>query len=369
MPVKQAVAEKLEEMPNRNRSENDAADFLPECATIAIGTVPHDDPREAVDFMLKYNPDCPAWPQLPQADFREGMYIQYLEGMPAATVDEEGRRAWFNAGSAPEALADFYERLFSEDLDYFAISPGYARGLEPFLEKMPLSGARFIKGQVTGPASFGLTMTDEDNKPVLYHADLFEAIVKGLALKGRWQEERFRQVAPGLTPVVFYDEPYLTQVGSALISLSPEQVVASLNECFAAIDGITGIHVCGGTDWGLVASTDVDILHFDAAHHSREFFLYEKELAAFMERGGWIGWGILPTDEGVRDRKTTDLVEQVLRGAEKISGFCSGIGAHDVLKRSFISQSCGTGTLSLELAERCFAGAAEVSDVLRDEIC
>ena len=344
--------------------------LLPECATIAIGTVPHSDPQEAVSFMLAHNPECPSWPQLPQADFREGMYIQYLEGMPAAVIDEEDRRAFFDAEAAPDELAAFYERYFAEDLESFAISADYARGFNPFMGRMPLAGARYIKGQVVGPASFGLTMADRDNKPVLYHSDLFEALIKGLAMKGRWQVERFRQAAPDLTPIIFYDEPYLTQVGSAMISISPEQVVASLNECFGAIDCITGIHVCGGTDWGLVATTDVDILHFDAAHHSREFFLYEKELAAFMERGGWIGWGVLPTDEGVMATQTGKLAEQVLRGAEKVAGFCPpDISAEHVLKRSFISQSCGTGTLSMELAERCFTGAAEVSDALRSRIC
>ena len=36
------------------------------------------------------------------------------------------------------------------------------------------------------------------------------------------------------------------------------------------IDGYTGTHVCGGTDWGLLAATEVDILHFDAFKHMQE---------------------------------------------------------------------------------------------------
>ena len=46
-----------------------------------------------------------------------------------------------------------------------------------------------------------------------------------------------------------------------------------------------------------------------------------------------------------------------------------GIGRDEVLRRSFISESCGTGTLEMELAERCFTLAGEVSDALRREIC
>ena len=59
---------------------------------MAIGSLPHTDPSAAVDAMISYNPLCPGWPQLPKVDFREGMYIQYAESMPAAVVEEESRR-------------------------------------------------------------------------------------------------------------------------------------------------------------------------------------------------------------------------------------------------------------------------------------
>jgi len=342
---------------------------LPDCATLAIGTVPHRDPLEAVEFMLRHHPECPSWPQLPRADFREGMYVQYAEGMPAAVVDTEARRVYFQAERAPEELASFYESYMAGDMERCAISTDYARGFAPAMERMPLAGARFIKGQVTGPASFGLTVTDEANKPVLYHADLFEAVVKALACKGRWQVERFRQAAPGQTPIVFFDEPYLTQVGSALISLPPDQVRGNLNECFAAIDGLTGIHVCGGTDWGLLSTTDAGILHFDAADHSREFLIYENELAAFLERGGMLGWGIVPTDERAMKAEAATLAEEVLSLAERVAGYSRAAGdVESVLRRSFISEACGTGTLGLDLAERCFSLAGEVSEILKKQL-
>lgn len=343
---------------------------LPLCATIAIGTLPHTDPEAAVDFMLRHHPECPSWPQLPQADFREGMYVQYSEGMPAAVVDVEGRRIYFDSEAAPQAMADFYERYLEGEVDFCAITPEYSRTFDLLVERLPTPDARFVKGQVTGPASFGLTVTDEAAKPMLYHADLYEAVVKVLALKGRWQLERFRAAAPGLKPVIFYDEPYLTQVGSALISLPPEQVVASLDECFAAIDGYTGIHVCGGTDWGLLTNTAVDILHFDAFEHSREFLIYERELASFIERGGMIAWGIVPTSAAAWDSEAGQLVDAVLRQAEMVASYCGpDIDTEAVLRRSFISEACGTGTLELPLAERCFDLAGQVSRVLREQIC
>lgn len=342
---------------------------MPECAALAIGSVPHTDPAQAVAFILEHKQFCPSWPQLPSADFRENMYIQFIECMPAAVVEEESRRAYFDAVRAPEEMAVFYERYLAGEVDFCGLGPDYARGFHEFMRQDLPHEAAFIKGQVTGPSSYGLTLTDAEGKPVLYHGDLFEALVKALSLKGKWQVQRFREKAPELTPVIFFDEPYLTQIGSALISLSPEQVRDYLNECYAAVDGLTGTHVCGGTDWGLLASTDVDILHFDAAAHAREFFLYEKEIAAFMERGGMLAWGIVPNDESVYERNAAAVAEELISGAQKVAAFGGGMDAMEVLRRSFVSEACGTGSLSQELAERCFALTREISDVLRRQIC
>ncbi len=339
----------------------------PRCATLAIGTLPHRDPVEAVEFMLRHNPECPSWPQLPLADFREGMYVQYAEGMPAVVIEPEKKRIRFDTEAAPEALADFYERLFAGEWDFLAMGGDFARGLGPFLERLPLDGARYTKGQVTGPASFGLTVTDANNKPILYHDDLFEAVVQALAAKGRWQEERFLEAAPGQVPVIFFDEPYLTQVGSAMISLPPQQVVEALNTCFSAVEGLAGIHVCGGTDWGLLAGTKADILHFDAAGYAQEFLIYEQELAAFLERGGIIGWGIVPTSEAARAASADELAGRVAEMAEKVASFGGGLDGDEILERSFISESCGAGTLSPELAEHCFRLAAETAAILKNE--
>lgn len=342
---------------------------LPRGATLAIGSLPHTDAEAAVEMMFRHNPVCPGWPQLPRRDFREGMYIQYAEGMPAAVVEEEGRRIWFDLERAPEEMAVFYEHYIEDDLEHLAISPSYARGLDLTTKRLSSAPeALFAKGQVTGPVSFGLSVTDASQKPVLYHDDLFEAIVKTLAFKGRWQVERFRQAAPELIPVIFFDEPYLTQVGSAMISLPAEQVVSCLNECYAAIDGYTGTHVCGGTDWGLLASTDVDILHFDAFRHMQELFIYEKEIAGFMERGGMLAWGIVPTGKKAFESSSRELAELIMAGVRKVAAFGGSMTEESVLESSFISESCGLGSRDEDTAERCLSLAAEVSDVIRTEI-
>ncbi len=353
-------------------AQSDASRPLPNCASLAIGSLPHTNVSAAVDLMVEFNPVCPAWPQLPRLDFREDMYVQFSECMPGAVLDMERRRLWFDMEKAPAEMADFYERYLAHEAGLCKISSDYARGLEPFLESLPSLGPRFVKGQVTGPVTFGLSVKDGEKRPVLYQEHLFDAVVKALQLKGSWQAGKFIEAAPGAIPVIFFDEPFLTQAGSAIISLPPESISGSLNECFApvaALGGYTGTHVCGATDWGLLARTDVDVLHFDAADHMQELFVYEAELAAFLEQGGMLAWGMIPTDERSLELSSRKITDQVMAAAERVAGFApAGIDALEVLKKSFISQSCGLGSRDVAVAERCLALAAETAAMLADQL-
>ncbi len=56
---------------------------------LAIGSVPYEDARQAMDFILRWTPEIPAWPQLPRRSFLENMYVQFGEGLPGAIVDAE----------------------------------------------------------------------------------------------------------------------------------------------------------------------------------------------------------------------------------------------------------------------------------------
>ena len=47
-----------------------------------IGSLPHTDSDKALDLIFKYTPQVPFWPQLPKRDKREGMVIQYSQGLP-----------------------------------------------------------------------------------------------------------------------------------------------------------------------------------------------------------------------------------------------------------------------------------------------
>ena len=155
------------------------------CLPTIIGSMPHTDAKEACALVARYLPDLPAWPQLPKRSNLENMYIQYSEGFPGVVV--EGSKIYVERSAGfDEQLEKLYNAASENKTDGYGISPNYAAGLHAFLslkEKHP----RMAKGQVTGPISWGLCVTDREQRGILYDELLAETAAKFLRLKAMWQ--------------------------------------------------------------------------------------------------------------------------------------------------------------------------------------
>ena len=177
-------------------------------------------------------------------------------------------------------------------------------------------------------------------------------------------EWEYNRLFPGIKTILFFDEPSLSSFGSAFSGLNREDVIHSLNECFEAVKGLKGVHCCGNTDWSVLLSTDLDILSFDAYGFFETLALYPKELKAFLERGGILAWGIVPTNEEVLKEDAQSLVKRLQNGINTL--ISKGID-QTLLQRAIITPSCGTASLPVPLAEQVCKLTAEISKRLGRE--
>jgi len=334
--------------------------------TTGIGSFPHQDEKEVFRLILKNFPEIPFWPQLPKRSFLEGMVVQYSEGFPSLRWNEREQRVWVDTSQGfDKEFEKFYQRLEGGELEPFQITEDFAKGLR-ILKDLSSEDHRkeikYIKGQITGPITFGLALTDQERKSIFYDPTLRDILTKHLSLKARWMEKRFNELFPGTPTMIFFDEPSLSSFGSAFSSLNREDVVHSLNECFDAVKGLKGIHCCGNTDWSVLLSTNLNILSFDAYGYLETLSLYPKELKAFLERGGILAWGIVPTSEDVLKEEADSLVKRFKEGVGSLSE--KGID-QTLLQRAIITPSCGTASLPIPLSERVCQLTAEVSKRLR----
>jgi len=343
-------------------------DFQDSFIATAIGSFPHKEEKKVLPLILRDFPYIPFWPQLPKRSFLEGMVAQYSEGFPSLKVDKKEQRLWVDTSSGfDEDVEMFYQAVEKEDIQFFRISEDYARGLrllKDIAREEVRKKIKYIKAQVTGPITFGLSLLDQDKKPIFYDPTWREILIHHLSFKARWLEKTLHGLFPGIPTILFFDEPALSSFGSAFSGLNQEDVLLSLNQCYSAVKGLKGTHCCGNTDWSLLLSTDLDILNFDAYGYLENLSLYPKELKKFLERGGILAWGIVPTSEDVEKEDAQSLVKRFEKGVEILSK--EGIDPK-LLKRAIITPSCGTASLSIELAERVCHLTAEVSNRLREK--
>ena len=113
---------------------------------------------------------------MPKRTYLENMYVQFSEGLPGATVSNE--HVYVNTDLVDTGLEALYTAYLAEDTDAGAISSTYAAGLACFLGmKEELVGCAAAKGQITGPISLGLQVTDQSRRPILYDDVLADALV------------------------------------------------------------------------------------------------------------------------------------------------------------------------------------------------
>lgn len=341
------------------------------CIATGIGSLPLLNADEAAALSLRWLPEAPIWPQLPKKDFREQMDAQYSEALPGLSLNEKKQRFSFDTAKdlTPE-LERFFERYLEKDLAYFRITEDYAAGFYGLLRALKQgvpATARFIKGHITGPLTLGTSLKDEQGRDIIHNDQLFDAAVKGLAMKALWQIETLKQF--GLPIIIFIDEPAMESLGSAFSAVSSDAVSEKLNEIIDSIHeagGIAGIHCCGNADWPMLFRTRIDIVNFDAFGYLDKVLLYPDDIRAFYARGGTLAWGIVPTGAFTGRETAAELHARLEAGIKRLEDH--GIKRQMILRRCILTPSCGMGSLSPDQAVAILKLLGQVSDAMKKNL-
>ena len=341
-----------------------------------IGSLPVPDHLQGLEMIFAHTPDIPLWPQLPGNPL-EGMMRQFIEGMPG--VIDSNDRTVFNTETEnfESDLLAFYEEYLSVCDNpatladsRFSVSEQRGGGLYRLKEVIrDKTGIQAVKGQITGPFTLLTGLKDLNNRLGYYDPAIREMAVKALAAKAAWQVRFLRET--GLPAIVFIDEPALAGLGSSsFISISLDEIGRDLGEVIEAIQqagGYAGIHVCANTDWEFMLSLDLDILSFYAHAYFERLATSKTKVHAFLERGGIIAWGGVPTSEA--DQILAESAESLVALWESHADMLADNRwtRKNLLAQTLITPSCGTGSLSFDIAKRVLELTRDVSAILRQK--
>lgn len=353
--------------------------FSPQGLATGIGSLPYKEPAPALLLIRECLPFIPHWPQLPQRGRDEGFVFQFLWPLVhfRLLVLEEDR--FFFDEESPHwvgALTDFYGAYLSaeqgdaEAVECFALPHQAATGFYAFMEEMARDPgeALYFKGHLAGPLTVGFQLKNRRGKLAYYEDQLRDLIVKTLAIHAYWQTRTLAGL--GRKPIIFVDEPAISVYGqSTYITVTREMIKEDLESIFKLIHqagGLAGVHSCDAIDWSILCECSLDIINLDAYNFGSSLFIYARELREFIQRGGIIAWGIVPTSEKAWEEKVDSLFA---RWYELFSELVRrGIPADKLHRQSMITPACGTGLLDPELTTRIYHLTRRLSERVQREV-
>jgi methionine synthase II (cobalamin-independent) len=185
--------------------------------------------------------------------------------------------------------------------------------------------------------------------------------------RARWQVRRLSVL--GRPVLLFIDDPAVTVFGSSVyIGLSREDISQTMGAVIDAVHlegGLAGVHVCANTDWTLILDSAADILSFDAYAYFDQFVIYRGAIRRFLDRGGLIAWGLVPTlsPEDLERETAGSLFAQWLSKSAQVAAL--GIDRQRLTAQSLITPACGMGTLSVDLALKALSLTRDLADRIR----
>jgi methionine synthase II (cobalamin-independent) len=248
----------------------------------ACGSLPHADPIEACALVLDTLPGLPAVPALPRWRPAEGMLGQGAWGIDGVEVAADGSLVVDGAAIDRHAAG----------VDDTALPSEAFAATTAFLDALAARGwSGPVKLQCTGPVTLGTALVAGGAAP----RDAFPAAGAAVRRRARALVAEARRRLPDNPLVVVVDEPSL---GAATLGDGPvgvEEAVDLVSGTLGTLEAVAvaGLHCCSYADWGAVLRSGPHLLSLPVEIAAS---LRPSDLGPFLERGGWVAWGAVPTN-------------------------------------------------------------------------
>ncbi len=329
--------------------------------TTAMAVMPHTDVQQALDASLSL--DIPFWPQLPNLNYYEDMYVQAAEHFPGIILDMEQKTLRFSI----DAFIEEFEETMAhfDDPGYFDVSSDYSVVYHRFLD-LDLSDRPAVRGQLEGPVSFGFNILDQDDRPILFDDTVRPFMFEFMAKRINAQLNRLKTINPN--PFMFIDEPGLQFIFSAMSGYGEQKAKTDLDEFLSMIESPKGIHLCGNPDWDFLLGLDMDVLSFDVYSNAQIFSACAKSIQSFLNRGGILAWGIVPTGIETFEKENLDFLSFKLETIWQALGK-KGIELDQILENSLLSPAtcCLVNQDKEKTVEKAFELTRALSETLREK--
>jgi hypothetical protein len=216
-----------------------------------------------------------------------------------------------------------------------------------------------IKISVTGPVTLGVALHAAGLDGELAFRVSAEAVRRRAAALLDLVADR----VPQAEVVAFVDEPSLASCTHPGFPIGPVDAIDLVSSALAAFEAraMTALHCCGPADWRLLLQAGPQIL---STPLDMGLDQAPGAVADFLERGGWVAWGAVPTG-----RPIGSTVERLWRQlsvlwCDLVNGGCE---PGRLRTQAMITPACGLAHHGITQAEQVMGFTTRLAQRLHDQ--
>ena len=341
--------------PTAVRSHTGRMPFVAAGAVTGIGSLPLTSIASAIRSIAEFSPEVPFWPQLPQLSKQESIVGQGL-GIVGDLIEPRNHGYGYQVKEGRlDSVLEILHRSSGE------LTPRNAAGFIAFEEALSsglFRSAVVVKGQIEGPITLSAYLFHQ-GRPFLSDPALFAAIAFHVSQIICWQIDRLKSI--GLPVLLFVDEPALCLEAPLSNAVSEEERLNALAITLedARLRGAyAGLHCCAARPFERMCRAKPDIISFDA-HEGLDLFFANWHALDFVNQGGTVAYGIVPTRPGLNASDSASIFVRWLKAAS-LAG-----DPQKFAQRAMITSTCGLGLLDTSSVGESFSVAHSVSKLIR----
>jgi hypothetical protein len=320
-----------------------------------IGSLPLTSIASAIRSVAEFSPEVPFWPQLPQLSERERVIGQGL-GIVEDLIEPRDQGYGYQVKEGQlDSVLEILHRSSGE------LTPANAAGFSAFEEALSsglFSSAIAVKGQIEGPITLS-TYLFHRGRPFLSDRALFAAIAFHVSQIVCWQIDRLKSA--GLPVLLFIDEPALCLDAPVANCVSQEQRLNALAVTLEDARGrgaYSGLHCCAARPFERMCRAKPDIISFDA-HEGLDLFFADWHALDFVNQGGSVAYGMVPTRPGLDAADSATIFIRWLKAASQAGD------PQKFAHRAMITATCGLGLLNISSVPESFRVAHSIGKLIR----
>ena len=167
-------------------------------------------------------------------------------------------------------------------------------------------------------------------------------------------EDRVEAALPGIGVLAFVDEPALVTWRDGDGPIARDEATDLLSSVLAGVRGTSGVHVCGSGDLRLALDAGPGVVHFDVAGLDVDD---AAPLGRFLDGGGWVAWGAVPTHGPVGEHPQPLWKVLVDTWCELTKRGCDSARLRT---QALVAPACGLAGHGVSQSERALALAHEI---------